>query len=71
MASTDASSLASTEGASPATVDLKREVVTVPVADIDRTKRFYESLGWRLGADITAGDDLRVVQFPPGREWED
>ena len=65
MASADASSHPSTEGARPATIDLKLEVVTLPVSDIDRAKRFYESLGWRLDADITAGDDFRVVQFTP------
>jgi len=48
-------------------VDLKLEVVVIPVADVDRAKRFYGSLGWRLDADIARGDDFRVVQFtPPG-----
>ena len=48
-------------------VDLKLEVVVIPVADVDRAKRFYESLGWRLDADFTNGDDWRVVQMtPPG-----
>ena len=50
-----------------ATVDLKLEVVVIPVSDVDRAKRFYESLGWRLDADFTAGDNWRVVQMtPPG-----
>jgi catechol 2,3-dioxygenase-like lactoylglutathione lyase family enzyme len=49
----------------PGTVDMGLEVVTLPVADADRAKRFYESLGWRLDADIVAGDDVRVVQFTP------
>jgi catechol 2,3-dioxygenase-like lactoylglutathione lyase family enzyme len=41
----------------------------VPISDVDRGKRFYEKLGWRLDADIAAGNDLRVVQFtPPGSE---
>ncbi|HUQ82753.1 MAG TPA: VOC family protein [Gemmatimonadaceae bacterium] len=49
------------------TVDLKLEVVVIPVADVDRAKRFYESLGWRLDADFAAGDHWRVVQLtPPG-----
>jgi catechol 2,3-dioxygenase-like lactoylglutathione lyase family enzyme len=49
-----------------ATVDLKLEVVVLPVTDVDRAKRFYEGLGWRLDADF-AGDDWRAVQFtPPG-----
>ena len=48
-------------------MDLKLEVVVLPVTDVDRAKHFYLSLGWRLDADIVAGDDFRVVQFtPPG-----
>ena len=47
-------------------VDLKLEVVVVPVSDVDRAKRFYGELGWRLDADFVNGD-WRVVQFtPPG-----
>src|SRR6267378_7713653 len=46
-----------------ATVDLKLEVVVIPVSDVDRAKRFYGSLGWRLDADFAAGDDFRVIQF--------
>lgn len=50
-----------------APIDMKLEVVVIPVADVDRSKRFYGSLGWRLDADIAAGQDFRVVQFtPPG-----
>ncbi len=48
-------------------VDMKLEVVVIPVADVDRAKSFYSNLGWRLDADFTAGDDWRVIQFtPPG-----
>jgi catechol 2,3-dioxygenase-like lactoylglutathione lyase family enzyme len=47
------------------TVDMKLEVVTVPVTDVDRARDFYQSLGWRLDADITAGDAFRVVQLTP------
>ena len=48
-------------------VDLKLEVVVIPVSDVDRAKRFYVSLGWRLDADFANGDDWRVVQMtPPG-----
>jgi catechol 2,3-dioxygenase-like lactoylglutathione lyase family enzyme len=51
----------------PAGVDMKLEVVVIPVADVDRSKTFYANLGWRLDADFTAGDAFRVVQFtPPG-----
>ena len=50
-----------------ATVDLKLEVVVVPVADVDRAKGFYQSLGWRLDADFANGDEWRLVQMtPPG-----
>ena len=48
------------------TADLKLEVVVIPVSDVDRAKRFYGSLGWRLDADFPF-DNFRVVQFaPPG-----
>jgi catechol 2,3-dioxygenase-like lactoylglutathione lyase family enzyme len=45
--------------------DMKLEVVTLPVSDVDRAKQFYESLGWRLDADIVVGDAFRAVQFTP------
>lgn len=47
------------------TCDMKLEVVTLPVSDVDRAKRFYESLGWRLDADIVRGDAFRAVQLTP------
>jgi catechol 2,3-dioxygenase-like lactoylglutathione lyase family enzyme len=48
-------------------VDLKLEVVTIPVSDFDRSKSFYTGLGWRLDADFQFGDGTRAVQFtPPG-----
>jgi predicted enzyme related to lactoylglutathione lyase len=48
-------------------MDMKLEVLVVPVSDVDRAKAFYEQLGWRLDADFAAGDDFRVIQFtPPG-----
>lgn len=65
MSSTDASSSASAELPELDVVDMKLEVVTLPVADVDRAKSFYQSLGWRLDADIAAGDNFRVVQFTP------
>jgi catechol 2,3-dioxygenase-like lactoylglutathione lyase family enzyme len=56
-----------TEIPTAASVDLKLEVVPLPVADVDRAKRFYEGLGWRLDADFASGDEWRVVQMtPPG-----
>lgn len=49
------------------TVDMRLEVVVIPVADVDRAKTFYAGLGWRLDADFASGDDYRVIQFtPPG-----
>ena len=48
-------------------VDMKLEVVVIPVSDVDRAKRFYSNLGWRLDADFVVGDAFRGVQFtPPG-----
>jgi catechol 2,3-dioxygenase-like lactoylglutathione lyase family enzyme len=48
-------------------VDMKLEVVVLPVTDVDRAKNFYEELGWREDADVANGKDLRVVQLtPPG-----
>jgi catechol 2,3-dioxygenase-like lactoylglutathione lyase family enzyme len=48
---------------------MKLEVAVLPVSDVDRAKRFYESLGWRLDADFVTGEDFRVVQLtPPGSE---
>jgi catechol 2,3-dioxygenase-like lactoylglutathione lyase family enzyme len=52
---------------SAGTVDMKLEVVVIPVSDVDRAKRFYGDLGWRLDADFASGHDWRVIQFtPPG-----
>jgi catechol 2,3-dioxygenase-like lactoylglutathione lyase family enzyme len=56
-----------TSEASVATVDMKFEIVVIPVSDIDRAKEFYTKLGWRLDADYDNGKDFRVIQFtPPG-----
>jgi catechol 2,3-dioxygenase-like lactoylglutathione lyase family enzyme len=65
MTGTDAGGDTPIETFEPGTVDMGLEVVTLPVADVDHSKRFYQSLGWRLDADITRGDDFRVVQFTP------
>jgi catechol 2,3-dioxygenase-like lactoylglutathione lyase family enzyme len=52
---------------SAATVDMKLEVVVIPVSDVERAKEFYSRLGWRLDADRSAGNSFRLVQFtPPG-----
>jgi catechol 2,3-dioxygenase-like lactoylglutathione lyase family enzyme len=55
----------STTAPAPGTVDMKLEVVTLPVSDVDRAKRFYQNLGWRLDADFDFGDNIRGVQFTP------
>jgi catechol 2,3-dioxygenase-like lactoylglutathione lyase family enzyme len=55
-----------TEKPKTQTVDTKLEIVVIPVSDVDRAKRFYGGLGWRLDADF-GGGDWRIVQFtPPG-----
>jgi catechol 2,3-dioxygenase-like lactoylglutathione lyase family enzyme len=53
--------------ASVAKVDMKLEIVVIPVSDVDRAKEFYAKLGWRLDADHGNNKDYRVIQFtPPG-----
>ncbi len=50
-------------------MDMKLEVIVIPVSDVDRAKEFYGGLGWRLDADRAAGDNFRIVQLtPPGSE---
>ena len=65
MSSTQVSSESATGTNDPGTVDMKLEVVTLPVSDVDRAKSFYESLGWWLDIDLPIGDDVRVVQMTP------
>ena len=67
MANMQANSDTTTGPSGAAPVALRLEVVTLPVSDVDRAKRFYQSLGWRLDADLTPSDDIRVVQFTPPR----
>src|SRR6478672_3181207 len=56
-----------TDTLSARTVDMKLEIVVIPVSDVDRAKAFYGRLGWRLDADFASGIDYRVIQFtPPG-----
>jgi len=53
--------------ANAAKLDMKFEIVVIPVSDVDRAKEFYGRLGWRLDADFGSGKDFRVIQFtPPG-----
>ena len=65
MSTTDASAGTQAAPAAPGTIDMKLEVVTISVSDVDRAKSFYESLGWRLDADFDLGNGIRVVQFTP------
>jgi catechol 2,3-dioxygenase-like lactoylglutathione lyase family enzyme len=61
------SSIQATDTSAVGAVDLKFEVVVIPVADVDRAKEFYGNLGWRLDADFPFDNGFRVVQFaPPG-----
>jgi catechol 2,3-dioxygenase-like lactoylglutathione lyase family enzyme len=64
MSSTEAGTTSSAETAELSTIDMKLEVVQVPVSDIDRAKAFYLSLGWRFDIDLAVGD-LRTVQITP------
>jgi len=67
MSSTQVRSETAIETPEARGVDMKLEIVVIPVSDVDRAKRFYSKLGWRLDADFAAGDDFRVIQFtPPG-----
>jgi len=50
---------------SVAPVDMKFEIVVIPVSDVDRAKEFYAKLGWRVDADFDNGKDFRIVQFTP------
>lgn len=50
-------------------MEMKLEVVILPVSDVDRAKEFYSRLGWRLDADFAHDENYRVVQFtPPGSQ---
>src|SRR6516225_10311695 len=67
MATSSAINNEPVSGASAARVDMKFEVIVIPVADVDRSKAFYTKLGWRLDANFPFDDGFRVVQFtPPG-----
>ena len=67
MNNTQMSTKQTTPNPSAAMVDLKLEVVVIPVSDVDRAKRFYGGMGWRPDADFAFDNGFRVVQFtPPG-----
>ena len=65
MSSSDVTTASSPETAELSTIDMGLEVVTVPVSDVDRALRFYQSLGWRLDIDINLGDFRQVQMTPP------
>jgi catechol 2,3-dioxygenase-like lactoylglutathione lyase family enzyme len=65
MSSTDVADATSTVTAEPSTIDMKLEVMQLPVSDVDRAKSFYQSLGWRFDIDLVVSDDFRTVQFTP------
>jgi catechol 2,3-dioxygenase-like lactoylglutathione lyase family enzyme len=67
--STNVSSATATPGAGTRGIDMKLEVIVLPVSDTDRAKQFYASLGWREDADFVFSEDWRVLQFtPPGSQ---
>ena len=67
MSTNVATSKVATANVSVAAVDMKLEVIVIPVSDVDRAKEFYLKLGWRLDADRATGDNFRLIQFtPPG-----
>jgi catechol 2,3-dioxygenase-like lactoylglutathione lyase family enzyme len=52
-----------------ARIDMKLEVVVIPVSDVDRAKEFYGRIGWRCDADRSTGEDFRLIQFTPPGSW--
>jgi catechol 2,3-dioxygenase-like lactoylglutathione lyase family enzyme len=67
MSTTELNTATATEVPGTRSIEMKLEVVLLPVTDVDRAKRFYESLGWRLDADVATGEDFHVIQLtPPG-----
>ena len=67
MSTTEVRTDSVTSDAKVAASDMKFEIVVIPVSDIDRAKKFYQSLGWRLDAEYDSGKDFRIMQFtPPG-----
>lgn len=67
MSTTQTLSEPATRTANSQAIEMRLEVVVLPVHDVDRAKRFYVGLGWRLDADFATGEDFRVVQLtPPG-----
>ena len=68
MSATEKSTTRSDASVGP--VDVRLEVQIIPVSDVDRSKEFYERLGWRLDDDVAPMEGLRIVQFtPPGSRY--
>lgn len=65
MSSTDVSAGSASADGGVATCDMKLEVMTLPVSDVDRAEASYVSLGWRCDADIVRGENFRAVQLTP------
>ncbi len=65
MSTTDQAAAAATELPGPDPLDMRVEVVVVPVTDLDRSRRFYEQLGWRLDTELATDDGIRLLQFTP------
>ena len=67
MSTNEVRSSDAAKNAGVAKIDMKLEVVVIPVSDVDRAKEFYERIGWRLNIDGSSDEDFRLVQFtPPG-----
>ncbi len=64
MATTE-TEVSSNNQISAAKVDMKFEIVVIPVSDVDRAKEFYQKLGWRLDAEFDGGKDFRIIQLTP------
>jgi catechol 2,3-dioxygenase-like lactoylglutathione lyase family enzyme len=63
--SDDVGGAPSREIAELSTIDMALEVVQIPVSDVGRAKRFYQSLGWRFDIDLVVSEDFRTIQFTP------
>ena len=59
MSTTDVSAAPTTELPGPNPLDMRVEVVVVPVSDVDRARRFYEQLGWRFDTELVTDDGTR------------
>jgi catechol 2,3-dioxygenase-like lactoylglutathione lyase family enzyme len=69
MSTTEVRDSEATGMAKAATVDMKLEVILIPVSDIDRAKEFYAKLGWRLDGEFIGDDGARSIQFTPPGSW--